>query len=124
MLPLIPQSLFQHACIQQIFSSTFLLSSAGEINKNKMDFVKFLKLKNDNYNSSFSNKTIDSYIDISVHLINMGKNEKAKRILELLGFTKKSINKFVRFAKINADMNVAEEFKLMLQGKVSKKYLN
>ena len=89
-----------------------------------MDFVKFLKLKNDNYNSSFSNKTIDSYIDISVHLINMGKNEKAKRILELLGFTKKSINKFVRFAKINADMNVAEEFKLMLQGKVSKKYLN
>ena len=89
-----------------------------------MDFVKFLKLEKDNYNSNFSNKTIDSYIDISVHLINMGKNEKAKRILELLGFTKKSINKFVRFAKINADMNVAEEFKLMLQGKVSKKYLN
>ena len=89
-----------------------------------MDFVKSLKLENDNYNSSFSNKTIDSYIDISVHLINMGKNEEAKRILKLLGFTKKSINRFVRFAKINADMNVAEEFKLMLQGKVSKKYLN
>jgi len=124
MLPLIPQSLFQHACIQQIFSSTFLLSSAGEINRNKMDFVKFLKLEKDNYNSNFSNKTIDSYIDISVHLINMGKYQMAKRILKSIGFTQKSINRFVKFAKINADINVDEEFKLMLQGKVSKKYLN
>ena len=124
MLPLIPHFLFQHACIQQIFPSTFLLSSAGEIIRNKMDFVKFLKLEKDNYNSNFSNKTIDSYIDISVHLINMGKDYKAKRILKSIGFTQKSINRFVRFAKINADINVAEEFKLMLQGKVSKKYLN
>ena len=89
-----------------------------------MDFVKFLKLENDNYNSNFSNKTLDSYVDISVHFINMGKEKDAKKILKLLGFTKKSINRFVRYAKINADMNVAEEFKLMLKGKVSKKYLN
>ena len=89
-----------------------------------MDFVKFLKLEKDNYNSNFSNKTIDSYIDIAVHLINIGKDQKAKRILKSIGFTQKSINRFVRFAKINADINVAEEFKLMLQGKVSKKYLN
>ena len=89
-----------------------------------MDFVKFLKLENDNYNSNFSNKTLDSYVDISVHFINMGKEKDAKKILKLLGFTKKSINRFVRYAKINADMNVAEEFKLMLKGEVSKKYLN
>ena len=54
----------------------------------------------------------------------MGKYQMAKRILKSIGFTQKSINRFVKFAKINADINVDEEFKLMLQGKVSKKYLN
>ena len=48
----------------------------------------------------------------------------ARKLLLSIGFTKKSIEKFIKIAKDNAEMQVSEDFKFMLKGKVSKKYLN
>jgi len=48
----------------------------------------------------------------------------ARKLLLAIGFTKKSVEKFIKMAKDNAEMQVSEDFKLMLKGKISKKYLN
>jgi hypothetical protein len=48
----------------------------------------------------------------------------ARKLLLSIGFTKKSVEKFIKIAKDDAEMRVSEDFKLMLKGKVSKRYLN
>jgi len=70
------------------------------------------------------NKALDKYIEISTHLINMEDVVAARKLLLSIGFTKNSVEKFIKIAKDNAEMQVSEDFKLMLKGKVSKKYLN
>ena len=74
--------------------------------------------------SSLSNQAVNQYIEISTHLINMEDVSSARKLLLSVGFTKKSVEKFIKMAKNNAEMQVSEDFKLMLKGKVSKKYLN
>ena len=48
----------------------------------------------------------------------------ARKILISVGFTKKSVEKFIKRAKNDAEIHISEDFKLMIKGKVSKKYLN
>ena len=74
--------------------------------------------------SSLSNTALNKYIEVSTHLINMEDVAAARKLLLSIGFTKKSVEKFIKMAKDNAEMQVSEDFKLMLKGKVSKKYLN
>lgn len=89
-----------------------------------MDFTEVLELDEQLSQSALSNKALDKYIEISAHLINMEDVVSARKLLLSIGFTKKSVEKFIKIAKDNAEMQVSEDFKLMLKGKVSKKYLN
>ena len=89
-----------------------------------MDFTEVLELDEQLSQSALSNKALDKYIEISTHLINMEDVVAARKLLLSIGFTKKSVEKFIKIAKDNAEMQVSEDFKLMLKGKVSKKYLN
>lgn len=89
-----------------------------------MDFTEVLELDEQLSQSALSNKALDKYIEISAHLINMDDVVSARKLLLSIGFTKKSVEKFIKIAKDNAEMQVSEDFKLMLKGKVSKKYLN
>lgn len=89
-----------------------------------MDFTEVLELDEQLSQSALSNKALDKYIEISAHLINMDDVVSARKLLLSIGFTKKSVEKFIKIAKDNAEMKVSEDFKLMLKGKVSKKYLN
>ena len=89
-----------------------------------MHFTEVLELEEKMDQSSLSNEAVNKYIEISTHLINMEDVAAARKLLLAIGFTKKSIEKFIKMAKDNAEMQVSEDFKLMLKGKVSKKYLN
>lgn len=89
-----------------------------------MDLTEVLKLDEQMAQSSLSNKALNQYIEISTHLINMEDVASARKLLVSIGFTKKSVEKFIKMAIDNAEMQVSEDFKLMLKGKVSKKYLN
>ena len=89
-----------------------------------MYFTEVLELEEQMAQSSLSNEAVNKYIEISTHLVNMEDVAAARKLLLAIGFTKKSIEKFIKMAKDNAEMQVSEDFKLMLKGKVSKKYLN
>jgi|TARA_B100002052_G_scaffold213101_1_gene194992 Holliday junction resolvasome RuvABC DNA-binding subunit len=89
-----------------------------------MHFTEVLELEEKMDQSSLSNQAVNKYIEISTHLVNMEDVAAARKLLLAIGFTKKSIEKFIKMAKDNAEMQVSEDFKLMLKGKVSKKYLN
>ena len=89
-----------------------------------MHFTEVLELEEQMPQSSLSNQAVNQYIEISTHLINMEDVSSARKLLLSVGFTKKSVEKFIKIAKNNAEMQVSEDFKLMLKGKVSKKYLN
>ncbi len=89
-----------------------------------MHFTEVLELEEQMAQSNLSNQAVNQYIEISTHLINMEKVSSARKLLLSVGFTKKSVEKFIKMAKYNAEMQVSEDFKLMLKGKVSKKYLN
>ena len=89
-----------------------------------MHFTEVLELEEKMAQSSLSNEAVNKYIEISTHLVNMEDVAAARKLLLAIGFTKKSIEKFIKMAKDNAEMQVSEDFKLMLKGKVSKKYLN
>ena len=89
-----------------------------------MHFTEVLELEEQMAQSSLSNEAVNKYIEISTHLINMEDVASARELLLAIGFKKKSIEKFIKMAKDNAEMQVSEDFKLMLKGKVSKKYLN
>ncbi len=89
-----------------------------------MHFTQVLELEEKMAQSSLSNEAVNKYIEISTHLVNMEDVAAARKLLLAIGFTKKSIEKFIKMAKDNAEMQVSEDFKLMLKGKVSKKYLN
>jgi Holliday junction resolvasome RuvABC DNA-binding subunit len=89
-----------------------------------MHFTEVLELEEKMDQSSLSNEAVNKYIEISTHLVNMEDVAAARKLLLAIGFTKKSIEKFIKMAKDNAEMQVSEDFKLMLKGKVSKKYLN
>ena len=89
-----------------------------------MYFTEVLELEEQMAQSSLSNEAVNKYIEISTHLVNMEDVAAARKLLLAIGFTKKSIEKFIKMAKDNAEMEVSEDFKLMLKGKVSKKYLN
>ena len=89
-----------------------------------MHFTEVLELEEKMVQSSLSNEAVNKYIEISTHLVNMEDVVAARKLLLAIGFTKKSIEKFIKMAKDNAEMQVSEDFKLMLKGKVSKKYLN
>ena len=49
---------------------------------------------------------------------------EARNILISIGFTKESVEKYIKRATQEAEMHISEDFKLMMKGKVSKKYLN
>ena len=89
-----------------------------------MHFTEVLELEEQMAQSSLSNQAVKKYIKISTHLINMEDVSSARKLLLSVGFTKKSVEKFIKMAKDNAEMQVSEDFKLMLKGKVSKRYLN
>jgi len=89
-----------------------------------MHFTEVLEFEEQMVQSSLSNEAVNKYIEISTHLVNMEDVVAARKLLLAIGFTKKSIEKFIKMAKDNAEMQVSEDFKLMLKGKVSKKYLN
>ena len=54
----------------------------------------------------------------------MEKVEKARKILISIGFTKKSVEKYIIRATHDAEIHISEDFKLLMKGKVSKRYLN
>ena len=89
-----------------------------------MHFTEVLEFEEQMVQSSLSNEAVNKYIEISTHLVNMEDVVAARKLLLAIGFKKKSIEKFIKMAKDNAEMQVSEDFKLMLKGKVSKKYLN
>ena len=89
-----------------------------------MDFTEVLELDEQMAQSNLSNKALNQYIEVSTHFINMEDVAAARKLLISIGFTKKSVEKFIKIAKDDAEMRVSEDFKLMLKGKVSKKYLN
>ena len=89
-----------------------------------MDFTEVLELDEQIAQSSLSSQALNKYIEVSTHLINMEDVAAARKLLLSIGFTKKSVEKFIKMAIDNAEMQVSEDFKLMLKGKVSKKYLN
>ena len=89
-----------------------------------MDFTEILELDEQMAQSNLSNKALNQYIEVSTHFINMEDVAAARKLLLSIGFTKKSVEKFIEIAKDNAEMQVSEDFKLMLKGKVSKRYLN
>jgi hypothetical protein len=89
-----------------------------------MDFTEVLELDEQMAQSNLSNKALNQYIEVSTHFINMEDVAAARNLLISIGFTKKSVEKFIKIAKDNAEMQVSEDFKLMLKGKVSKRYLN
>ena len=89
-----------------------------------MDFTELLELDEQIAQSNLSNKALNKYIEVSTHLINMEDVPTARELLLSIGFTKRSVEKFIKMAVDNAEMQVSEDFKLMLRGKVSKKYLN
>ena len=89
-----------------------------------MDFTEVLELDEQMAQSNLSNKALNQYIEVSSHFINMEDVAAARKLLLSIGFTKKSVEKFIKIAKDDAEMRVSEDFKLMLKGKVSKRYLN
>jgi len=89
-----------------------------------MDFTEVLELDEQMAQSNLSNKALNQYIEVSTHFINMEDVAAARKLLLSIGFTKKSVEKFIKIAKDDAEMRVSEDFKLMLKGKVSKRYLN
>ena len=89
-----------------------------------MDFTEVLELDEQMAQSNLSNKALNQYIEVSTHFINMEDVAAARNLLISIGFTKKSVEKLIKIAKDNAEMQVSEDFKLMLKGKVSKRYLN
>ena len=89
-----------------------------------MDFTEILELDEQMAQSNLSNKALNQYIEVSTHFINMEDVAAARKLLLSIGFTKKSVEKFIKIAKDNAEIQVSEDFKLMLKGKVSKRYLN
>ena len=89
-----------------------------------MDFTEVLELDEQMAQSNLSNKALNQYIEVSTHFINMEDVAAARNLLISIGFTKKSVEKFIKIAKDNAEMQVSEDFKLMLKGKVSKRYFN
>ena len=89
-----------------------------------MDFTEVLELDEQMAQSNLSNKALNQYIEVSTHFINMEDVAAARKLLISIGFTKKSVEKFIKIAKDDAEMRVSEDFKLMLKGKVSKRYLN
>ena len=89
-----------------------------------MDLVDVLELEEQAAQSELSNKAINRYIEVSSHLINMEEISAARKILISVGFTKKSVEMFIKRSRFDAEINISEDFKLMIKGKVSKKYLN
>ena len=80
---------------------------------------------NDNIDQSeLSSQALNRYIEISTHYINMEKVEKARKILISIGFTKKSVEKYIIRTIQDAEIHISEDFKLLMKGKVSKRYLN
>ena len=76
-----------------------------------MDFTEVLELDEQLSQSALSNKALDKYIEISTHLINMEDVVSARKLLLSIGFTKKSVEKFIKIARDNAEMQVSEDFK-------------
>ena len=85
-----------------------------------MDFTEVLELDEKMAQSNLSNKALNQYIEVSTHFINMEDVAAARKLLLSIGFTKKSVEKFIKIAKDNAEMQVSEDFKLMLKAKFQK----
>jgi Holliday junction resolvasome RuvABC DNA-binding subunit len=73
-----------------------------------MHFTEVLELEEKMDQSSLSNQAVNKYIEISTHLVNMEDVAAARKLLLAIGFTKKSIEKFIKMAKDNAEMQVSE----------------
>ena len=107
------------------------LSHQGLKKKKEMEIYEMKSLEtdilelNDNIDQSeLSSQALNRYIEISTHYINMDKVEKARKILISIGFTKKSVEKYIIRTIQDAEIHISEDFKLLMKGKVSKRYLN
>ena len=70
-----------------------------------------------------SKNIIRKYISLAKHLVFIRKEDQSKAILEKLGFSAKSINRFIKLSKQELSL-CDEDFKHMLMGKISLKHLN
>ena len=61
-----------------------------------MHFTEVLELEEQMAQSSLSNQAVNQYIEISTHLINMEDVSSARKLLLSVGFTKKSVEKFIK----------------------------
>ncbi len=95
-----------------------------EIYEMKILETDILELNDNIDQSELSSQALNRYIEISTHYINMEKVEKARKILISIGFTKKSVEKYIIRTIQDAQIHISEDFKLLMKGKVSKRYLN
>lgn len=70
--------------------------------------------------SALSNKALDKYIEISTHLINMEDVVSARKLLLSIGFTKKSIEKFIKIEKKMLKCKYQKILNLCLKAKFQK----
>ena len=66
---------------------------------------------------------IRKYISLAKHLVFIQKENQSKVILVSLGFSVKSINRFIKLSKQELSL-CDDDFKNMLMGKISLKHLN
>ena len=95
-----------------------------EIYEMKILETDILELNDNIDQSELSSQALNRYIEISTHYINMEKVEEARKILISIGFTKKSVEKYIIRTIQDAQIHISEDFKLLMKGKVSKRYLN
>ena len=66
-----------------------------EVYEMKILETDILELNDNIDQSELSSQALNRYIEISTHYINMEKVEKARKILISIGFTKKSVEKYI-----------------------------
>ena len=92
--------------------------------QNSKDILKF---KSDHNLYNLSEKTIDTInnlINLAKHYLLIDRKDKALEILNLIGFTKKSIDSFIIVASTELEVDFSNDTRLLLKEKISKKYLN
>jgi hypothetical protein len=80
-------------------------------------------VKNNEILNKQSKTVVRKYISLAKHCIFIEEENKSKEILINLGFSLKTVNKFIKLAK--AELNLCDDdFKKMLMGRISSKHLN
>ena len=113
-----------HALVVFLFHQGLRKKKFMEVYDMKILETDILELNENIDQSELSSQALNRYIEISTHYINMEKVEKARKILISIGFTKKSVEKYIIRTIQDAEIHISEDFKLLMKGKVSKRYLN